>query len=299
MILIIAVSYGGSPNIPAYLASLQRQDVSDWHLIVVNNSGDPFEARELRRMTSTDQRVAVLEPGANLGYFGAIRWALKEAEWLAPWLIISNTDVEVLSTDAFSRLERIHQETNVPPAVVAPSITSRRTGRDQNPLMERRPRLSELRRRRFMLASPTVAQLAILGSAARRRLPQLGRPAPTASGGREIYAPHGSFMAIHQSYFAGGGDLEYPLFLFGEESYVADQCWRAGLRVLYVPGIMVAHLEHQQTRLLRPRHLLRLSGAAAKYAYDAFFADSLDDNHPRRSAGYFRYLPGASQADDS
>jgi GT2 family glycosyltransferase len=280
VILIIAVSYGGSPNIPAYLASLQRQDVSDWHLIVVNNSGDPLEARELRRITHTDQRVTVLEPGGNLGYFGAIRWALKEAEWPAPWLIISNTDVEVLSTDAFSRLERIHQETSIPPAVVAPSITSRLTGRDQNPFQEQRPRLSELYRRRLMLASPTVAQLAILGSTARRRLSKFGRPGLTASGARKIYAPHGSFMVIHQSYFAGGGDLEYPLFLFGEESYVADQCWRAGLRVLYVPGIRVAHLEHQQTRVLRPRHLLRLSGAAAKYAYKASFVDSVHDDRP-------------------
>jgi GT2 family glycosyltransferase len=284
VILIIAVSYGGSPNIPAYLASLQRQDVSDWHLIVVNNSGDPLEARELRRITHTDQRVTVLEPGGNLGYFGAVRWALKRARWHAQWLIVSNTDVQLVSTDSLSILEAIDRESDVPPPVVAPSIVSRRTGLNQNPFMERRPALSAYRRRRIMLASPPLAQLAILGSAGRQLLSGIGRRQRPREVRREIYAPHGAFMAIHQSYFSRGGDLEYPLFLFGEENYVAEQAWRSGLRVLYVPEIVVEHVEHSQTGLLRPRHLLRLSGASAKYAYETYVAAS---DHERASSDRF------------
>jgi GT2 family glycosyltransferase len=297
MTLIIAVSYGGSQDIPAYVRSLQRQDESNWRLIVVNNSDDPFEARELREATSLDKRVTLLEPGENLGYFGAVRWALKRAKSHPRWLIISNTDVQLVSTDSLSILEEIDRESEVPPAVVAPSIVSRRTGLDQNPFLERRPGLASHRRRRIMLGIPTVAQVAMLGSAARARLSGMRRNRPSEVARRNIYAPHGSFMAIHDSYFLRGGDLEYPLFLFGEENYVAEQSWRAGLHVLYVPEIVVEHVEHQQIGLLRARHLLRLSGRAAKYTYDAYLAAGY--GNAKEGGDHFDHIPRNTRRDES
>lgn len=90
-----------------------------------------------------------------------------------------------------------------------------------------------------------------------------------------IYAAHGACMIFSSKFFALGGTLEVPFFLYGEEIYAAEAARLLGLKVLYNPGLRVQHDEHQSTRA----RSVFLSRQAAKhlrettdYLVDAYFS---------------------------
>jgi GT2 family glycosyltransferase len=265
MITIIAISYGGSGELPQYLDSLQDQSLGDWRLVIVDNLDSCDDLASLQHTAGRDDRVTLLRPRHNLGYLGGARWAMEELDIDSQWTVISNTDVRLESRVTLAALEQI--EHDFPDtSVVAPSIVSTASGRDQNPYLVHRPTVAAAWRRRLMLSHPVLVQCAILASGFRRRV-VTARPAVTLP--QRIYAPHGSFMAFHRSYFAQGADISYPLFLFGEENYIGEQCWTRHLNVLYAPGIRITHAEHAQTGVRRSATLLQHSVKAARYTYRA------------------------------
>src|SRR5690606_9680493 len=98
---------------------------------------------------------------------------------------------------------------------------SLRTGRDQNPYM--RHRISRARLTRIHLAhrtAPTANFYRLLSKIAGHLRPT-NRSRLTEEAA-EIYAPHGSCIALSRQYFERGGTLSYGAFLFCEELHVAE-----------------------------------------------------------------------------
>jgi hypothetical protein len=52
-------------------------------------------------------------------------------------------------------------------------------------------------------------------------------------------------------FFAAGGSLAYPFFLFAEELWVGAEAERVGVSVRYVPTLQVNHDEHKSIGLKR------------------------------------------------
>ena len=55
----------------------------------------------------------------------------------------------------------------------------------------------------------------------------------------DIYAGHGSFIILSKEYFIKCGIINYPVFLFEEEIYLAEECRKHHLTVLYYPQLKV------------------------------------------------------------
>lgn len=267
MIVIVAVSYKGVAHAKRLVESLLAQTYLQWRLVLVDNARQEAEASAWRRLQQIDERVSVLHAPFNLGYLGAASWAYDRIEPdLFDWLVVSNVDL-IYRRDALEELSRIHDRAI---GAVAPSVISQSTGADQNPHLRRRPSGLARYRRRLLLGNVVTAQVAVGLVWLRARL-HSSRSGSSVDGHSPstIYAPHGSCMCLSSRFFERGGTLRYPLFLFGEEVFIAEECRRISLRVKYVPGMVISHVEHAQIGWIRPRWILEETVKAARYVFDA------------------------------
>lgn len=91
----ITINYNGLSYTTALLRSLQSVVTSvAWEVIVVDNGSTADEAGELRRLFSDDERVNVVEAGANLGFAAGNNLGIRSAKADALMLINNDTFVE-------------------------------------------------------------------------------------------------------------------------------------------------------------------------------------------------------------
>lgn len=263
---LLVISYFGSADLPRVVDDLLSQDHENWQLTVVDNSESEEEVALLQDIARRDGRVRIILPPANLGYFGGADFALRaisSAEAAA--VIVSNVDLGIPQQSTLRDILRVASEVDSA-MVLAPAILSERDGRDQNPLLTVRPSVREQATRRRRMASPALAQLTILGAQLQRaaRVRATRSVAPRSS----VYAAHGSFMIFLPSYFSAGGDFSHPIFLFGEELTVAERVRGMGGTIVYVPEIVIRHVEHGQMGVMRSRRVLREMVTAARYGHE-------------------------------
>lgn len=273
-VLLICVKYGSDAEAARYLESLRKfQRQEKMKLLVVDN----LVGGELPDLPS-ERDVTLVRSEKNLGYFGGARSGLAlylREHPLPDWVIVSNVDLVIDDPQFLDKLAALHDRPHL--GVVAPSIRSALTGRDQNPFLRTRPSVARMHAYKWMFRSWLVlnayelATVAFhkLRSAARRR-PE-GSPSLREKRGGAIYAPHGSLLIFSSEYFRAGGDLDFPCFLFGEEVYVAECVRTLGLEVVYEPSLEVIHQEHKSTKLVKSRQLARAVATSAAYCADSYF----------------------------
>lgn len=200
----------------------------------------------------------------NYGYFGAIHRMMNETDYQSfDLVIISNVDIE-LSTDFIDRVvdnQGLDSNSNI--GWIAPQIYSKAEQRDRNPKMLSRYSLRKLKALHFLFQHPALYHLYRL-SAYKRKKYIKHQPG-------EIYGGHGSFIILTRTYFERCGIINYPVFLFGEEIYLAEQCRKHGLKVVYDPSIKVIDTEHASTSKMRSRFYCNCNAKALEYIMSAFY----------------------------
>ena len=274
-ILIICVHFRRPDETALFVKSAVEQKVdAAVEVVVVDNSPQPPEEAVPEALQHL-RCVTVLEPGKNLGYFGGASFALKlylESHSMPTWVIVSNPDIQFPNDRVLQRLIDLHRGSE--PAVIAPSIRTITSGIDQNPYMRRRPANWRMVFYRWMFSTyPTDAfyqTMSWFALQVRKKLSN-GAVTPAASGVEVIYAPHGSFVPLHRSYFEGGGTLDYAAVLFGEEIFVGESARRLGLTVLYEPRVELRHEGHTSMGGIYNRPIARLRKDASRYLAETFF----------------------------
>jgi hypothetical protein len=87
----------------------------------------------------------------------------------------------------------------------------------------------------------------------------------------KIYAGHGSLIILTNEYFKRCGKIDYPVFLFCEEIYLAEMCQKTGLSVEYVPTIKVTDSEHASTSRMKHSFYCRCNYEAMQYIIKTFY----------------------------
>lgn len=276
--LVIAIHFGDTSPTINLLKSLSRLDqFSDLSISIVNNGPDESGRSTLATATRSMPNISVVNSVVNRGYFGGARHGLAhylESHPLPDWVIISNIDLLITDHRFLSRLAAIDGGSGL--GVVAPCIRSSKTGRDQNPFIERRPSVARMHAYKWIYRSRLALHTYELAAAAFHKthgffMPQRQDAESTASTGRTIYAPHGSFLIFAKEYFRAGGTLDFPCFLFGEEIYVAETVRRLGLKVRYEPSLVVTHQEHATTKLVKSQKLAEAVAVSAAYCANTYF----------------------------
>jgi GT2 family glycosyltransferase len=274
-VLLICVNFRKPVETARFVSSAREQTLkSPLRVIVVDNSPFPGEGG-VPEAVKNDSHVTAIAPGKNLGYFGGAAVALAEylkSNSLPDWVVVSNPDVYFPDHDVLQHLCDIHRGNE--PAVLAPSIRTLNSWVEQNPYMRVRPSPWRIHLNSWIFSTyPIDVVYQGLSWIKHRALGGLAkeRPATTAGFAVPIYAPHGSFIALHRSYFEKGGTLDYGAFLFGEEIFVAETARRLGLTVLYEPGLAIEHTERSPAKGLWNRDTSRYRRQASRYLASKFF----------------------------
>ena len=243
-------------------------------VVIVNNGGEDFDATALP--SSSGVRLVSVTPGSNAGYFGALRTALKMTT--RPGLhyrILCNPDLEFDARDFFARLAALTLPARC--AVLAPSVVSTQTGRDQNPYLRQVPSVSLRRRWRWVYANRLNYQINDWASALRAMLHARkdGELASAPAAGSAIHAPHGAMMIFTEAFLQRAPDFDRVPFLYAEELFIGEICRRGRWTVWYEPTLKVLHREHATTGLLASSRRFALQREAMR-AYELFASTPID-----------------------
>lgn len=276
-VLAICINYHSEKDTQVLVRAFLRQKyTSRLRVVVVDNSERNSSNSILSSLAESDPRVSILNPGCNLGYFGGAAWALRQhlaSASLTDWVIVSNTDISFLDCDFFNRLFELYSDSAC--NVLAPAIYSTLSEVDQNPFMLRRPNAFRMRFYKLVFRYYPISIFYQILSLVKQKLrvlickiprEKVSQPRP-----RVIYAPHGSFIIFHRSYFEAGGSFDHGVFLFGEEVFIAETARRLGLTITYDPSLAVLHHEHVSTGIFMNWKMARYVREASAYCADEFF----------------------------
>jgi len=270
----IGVNYGSDDETRQWVDAVLRQsDADSAQVVVVDNTTRRVDDDFGKRLCEKPGRIQWMPTPENLGYFGAARFGLDRFLRGAPlpeWVVVSNVDLRFADASFHKTLYALSLSEDV--GVVAPSIRSALTGREQNPYMITRP--SALRMRWIQWATQTPGRLALyeMGSRFKAQCAGAARGIRYRTGGRVVYAPHGACILFRKRYFEAGGTLDYPCFLFGEEIFVAETARDLGMTVRYVPELKIIHQEHVTTGIRRTQAMARDVATATAHCAHAYFA---------------------------
>jgi len=275
--LIICVDFRSENSTRCLIGDLLCQEGACLRVVIVDNGWtDQVNSRSLQALASEDWRVNLVEPRANLGYFGGADHALTEylkLNALPEWVAVSNPDITFPSRAFFKRLLIWYAAS--PPSIVAPTIRSALSGTDQNPYLRRRPSRARMHFYKwvFRFSLPgrgyqrlSLAKLRLQHAIEARRPQGIRNLAP-----ERIYAPHGSFMLFHRSYFEAGGTLRHGTFLFGEEIFVAETARQLGLAIVHDPRLVVDHRQNTPYKILSDPKLETYAREAADFVASEYF----------------------------
>jgi len=219
---------------------------SDCELLVVDNSSGDDSVSRIAQAISDFTNVELLTSRQNRGYFGGAKWALEQylAQHPMPdWVIVCNNDI-VFDDPGF--LAKLLERNTAIFGVIAPSVISRLTEHDANPIIRRRPTLFRMWRYRLLLSNYRVAWLAQwLAPSVRKVRNSLYALKEDSDSKTPIYAPHGSFIILSRRFFDAGGFIDDGFFLYAEEFCLAEMCRQLNLPIIHDPDLRVWHEEGQ------------------------------------------------------
>lgn len=272
-VLIITVNFRRADCTAEFLKSAsQMEDFARCHLIVVDNDSGDNSVGCLGRASADFDNVEILASTKNRGYFGGAKWGLDHylaTHCLPDWAIVCNNDI-TFDQPSFLKTLRAHDPRTE--GVVAPSVVSRLTGFDSNPMIRTRPSAARLLRYRMLLSSYYMAWLAQWSAPVVRKIRRrLRRKTVRSQVGARMYAPHGAIFIFSRTFFERGGFLDDGCFLYAEEFSVAETCLRLGLPIIHDPKLTVVHNDNQTTgrSLTRAGYLHQKEGL--RYTLEKYF----------------------------
>ncbi len=273
-VIIITVQYHNFADTKSFVMSLASLAESrHCELVIVDNDESGAGSAELESIRGAGPfPINLMQSSRNLYYWGGAAFALGElsrsADARPRWVIICNNDV-TFSDGSF--LERLRSLDPARFAIIAPTIISEATGKDQNPFLVLPANgLKRLKWRVYDVSYPIARTMLAIHGLAKRFAAPLSRAVRSPSGEmkrRQIYAPHGAFVILSEAFFRRGGALDTTVPMFAEELTIAALARKLSLPVWYMPELKVSHREHSTTGARLTRSKYELERMARRHYY--------------------------------
>ncbi len=244
---IFCITYNSYPELKKYLESIEvsayyAKDLLAVDVFIIDNTEKDNENISCYETCFCNIKCHVFPYHENLGYFGGAQRALKEVD-LSKYDYIAVTNVDlVLSQDVLIKIATANWGKGI--GWIAPSLLSAQEKRDKNPARLYRYSKRTLQLLLLKFSCPILDYIYNKTLYKRKRL---RKSYPSM----EIYAGHGSFILLTKEYFSKCGLIDYPVFLYGEELYLAEECRKHSLKVIYAPSIVIFDSEHVSTSKLK------------------------------------------------
>ncbi len=262
-ILIVAVNYNTYPALYDYLSKVEESLDScsipiDLKVIVADNSTrrEDVDVEKYKRL-NLEERIF-----DNLGYLGAAQTVINSLDdvTIYDYVAISNVDLSLDKT-FFENL--VSREFPKETGWIAPSIYSLQEGRDKKKLT-RSPRW------RFTIMM-LIYKYPLLYSLYYATVYKRRRASADVIDECDVYAGHGAFILLTKRFFKTYKTLNYPVFLFCEENYIAELIQRGGMTVRYVPTLKIWDSEHISVGKINIKRQCKLNYEALKYIRNNFY----------------------------
>jgi len=262
-IAFYCVNYNSNETLCRFLESIdvaceRTKKTAMIDVFVSDNSETVFPVDYLPRLFTVKHIVC----DGNRGYLGGIEYAMNIVSPSSyDYAILCNIDI-LLSSETLTSLVHYDAAENV--GWIAPSIYENFRGINTNPFAVDRYSVTKLRLLRLSFKYPIIHYVY-------SRTLQRMKKYPDSVETRPIYAGHGSFMILTKEFFKRCSRLDYPVFLYGEELYLAEECRRRNLKVVYVPDIKLTTLGSVSTRKLKRNSLYRYNYEALTFIIDQYY----------------------------
>lgn len=261
-IAIFCVTYNSYQELDTYIKSLLRSyEGVEGKILMDVFVGDNTET-ELKNPVFPERhgiRYYYYHYSDNPGYFGAVNRAMSGID-ISQYYYVVISNVDLVIDDSFF-MSLLSKDISSDVGWIATSLYSCKEHRDRNP--EITNRYSRLK----LILLALKFRIPLLDAFYNKTLYKRKRVKPASEPG-EIYAGHGSFILLTNSYMERCGIINYPMFLFCEELYLAENCRRSGLKVLYDPSLHVIDAEHVSSAKIKRGIIFRKS-AYYKYNYNS------------------------------
>jgi N-acetylglucosaminyl-diphospho-decaprenol L-rhamnosyltransferase len=261
-VTLVTVSYFSSDDVETCLASVARASTNPPQLVVVNNA--PTD--DLQHVQARYPAVTLLNPGANLGYGGAVNFAVKtlaaargadgtsdaerdgdgdsarasasnSASNSAEWILVTNPDVEFTPGSIDALLAVAQSDPRI--GVVGPRITN-----DDGTIY---PSARDLPSLTSGAGHAILHRIWPDNRWSKRYLradkSKSSDTTPVASGWLS-----GACLLVRRSAFEQIGGFDDRFFMYFEDVDLGERLGLAGWKVLYVPTATVAHAGGTSTR---------------------------------------------------
>lgn len=263
-ILLICVNYNSYCELYNFLKSANNSVKNSLSSVcvdvyIVDNS---TEVKDVIISDFSDLNISISRHG-NLGYLGGAFYIINSLDCISKYdyIIISNVDL-IIDDSFFSKLSLISPSCQI--GWIVPSIFSESENRDRNPKVINRYSKFRLYLLYFMYKYPFLHFLYQKTLYKRKYINKQYNQ-------MEIYAGHGSFMIFTKAFFSKNTNLNYPVFLFGEEIYFAELMRKSLLKVVYFPDLKVIDKEHVSTSKMKSSLFYKYNREAIKYLISTFY----------------------------
>lgn len=267
-ISVIAVNHNSYPELEGFLESIHECFEKGQHQVNVEilDNSTAYNPSCNDRLIENFEKVINLKilRMPNDGYFGTIHNYLKSTKKNggANYVIISNVDIG-LDKEFARRLDECEISPSV--GILAPSIVTM-SGIDKNPKIVKPISKRKLQLNRFLFRFSVLHVLLVQVNFIRLNIRRKNlKRLETEYEVRDIYAAHGSFIIFTQVGFELFSKLSYPIFLFGEEIFLAEEFKKHGLQTLFQPKVQVFDKEHASTGKLASRKYREFNVEALTY----------------------------------
>lgn len=261
-LLVICVNYNSYKELYAYLKSICIAKSECSEIITTVYIADNSTSYQEVDIASYNDIIIQQIHFENLGYMGAAQAVINNLSCISKYdfLIISNVDI-LMDRDFLVQLNSMQLKEDI--GWIVPSIKSMLINRDKNPsVFYRYPKWKLIALKytynRFVL--PIYEKYYY-------NTKQQG----ISYEEQDIYAGHGSFFLFTKSFIKVYPKLDYPVFLYGEELYFAELNKVAGLRVRYIPSLIIHDFEHVSTSLIRRQTYYDYNKQAINYILKRFY----------------------------
>ena len=273
-ICMICVCHNTHKEFDNYYLSIQRADINfSSDVVLLDNSETVSEDQVDRyRSLSESNKRFFYKRVKNLGYLGSAQRFLQSSLIdfsVYDFLCISNVDL-ILTKDFFVNLESAAAEIRDDVGMIAPKIITA-DNINKNPKIINRPTQKNLLIRKFLFSSYVTHFFLEKMHLLRKHISRHKEREKKFRKFEKIYAAHGSFFLFLKPAFDVVIQNIYPVFLFGEEIFLAELMERNDLITCYMHNLVIHDFEHASTGKMKSASYRKHNSTALRYIIDTFY----------------------------
>lgn len=261
-VFIVCVNYNSYKELKGFLDSLNESAKLASNVQVDVGIADNSTKPETVDLSNYNNLNATLHKYDNLGYFGGASAIINTTEDIRQYdyVIISNVDV-LFEKDTLLQLKSVSISDDM--AWLAPSIYSSKYQRDLNPNIINRYSGWKLRVLRMTYYRFLYRLYENVVYSRKKTNVEHSK--------MDIYAGHGSFIMLTKNFFKHYQQINYPVFLYCEELFLAELILRKNLKVVYDPSVKVETIGGVSTSKMPSKSFFTYNRVAIDYILKTFY----------------------------